>query len=146
VTPSSLADSLETIVFGAVGLTGYVLAHGTPGVELSVSQWRVVVVVGDAAAPPSLGDLAARVGTTLPAMSRVVRRLERRGLIAVSHDEHDRRVLRLRLTAEGRTIRDRVVAVRRAYLEEIGDGIAQPGVPSLEPSIRALAEAFRRWA
>jgi DNA-binding MarR family transcriptional regulator len=52
------------------------------------------------------------VALSQPALSRLVARLEQRGLVARSGAEDDRRRITLSLTAEGRVIVDRAIAVQ----------------------------------
>lgn len=55
-------------------------------------------------------DLQADELLTQPGLSRLIARLERRGLVERSEDPDDRRAARLRLTAEGRAVQRRVGA------------------------------------
>jgi MarR family transcriptional regulator, organic hydroperoxide resistance regulator len=117
----AVAASLERIVFAGVALTTVAISSARPGFELTFPQWRVLVVLGDAPEGVRISDVATRVGVTLPATSRQLRRLERRGLLTVGRDERDRRAAIVRLTAEGQDARDAIVAYRRARIAEIAE-------------------------
>jgi DNA-binding MarR family transcriptional regulator len=65
-----------------------------------LSALSVVVFAG----PLTLGELAAAEQVRPPTMTRLVRALEARGLVAREPDERDGRVVRLRATAKGRTL------------------------------------------
>lgn len=91
---SSVTDLLERIVLAGVGLTSRALTEATKGPDLTFQQWRVVVVIGENAEGATLSEVAARVGVTLPATSRQLRRLERRGLVEIAPDPDDRRAAR----------------------------------------------------
>jgi DNA-binding MarR family transcriptional regulator len=65
-----------------------------------LSALSVVVFAG----PLTLGELAAAEQVRPPTMTRLVRALESRGLVAREADESDGRIVRLRATAKGRTL------------------------------------------
>ena len=142
----ALADDLERIAVGAVGLTTRALAQADTGFELTFPQWRALLVLGEQADGARIGEVAARVGGTLPATSRLLRRLERRGLTALSLDELDRRATRARLTDHGRTVRETILAHRRAALREIAAGLPQSEQRRLKRGLRAIAAELERFA
>ncbi len=146
----ALADDLERIAVGAVGLTTLALAQADAGFELTFPQWRALLVLGERSDGARIGEVAARVGVTLPATSRLLRRLERRGLTILSVDESDRRATRARLTGRGRTVRLAILAHRRAALREIAVGLAHAGEDApelgLETGLHAIATGLERFA
>jgi DNA-binding MarR family transcriptional regulator len=141
-----LADDLERIAVGAVGLTTRALALADTGFELTFPQWRALLVLGEEVDGARIGEVAARVGVTLPATSRLLRRLERRGLTALSVDELDRRATRARLTDHGRTVRETILAHRRAALREIAKGLTKSERSRLDDGLRAIAVGLERFA
>jgi DNA-binding MarR family transcriptional regulator len=143
---TALADDLERIVVGAVGLTTRALAQADTGLELTFPQWRALLVLGEQTDGARIGEVAARVGGTLPATSRLLRRLERRELTALSVDELDRRATRARLTDHGRTVRETILAHRRAALREIAAGLSQSEQRRLQRGLRAIAAELERFA
>ncbi len=85
-----------------------------------LSALSVVVFAG----PLTLGELAAAEQVKPPTMTRLVRALEARGLVAREGDEHDGRIVRLsptakgrKLLAEGRARRVRTLAEALAQLD-----------------------------
>lgn len=71
--------------------------------SLTISQFGVMVQVrfGDA---PSIGQLAERMVMDPTTLTRAIKPLERRGLLALTSDPADRRTRRLALTDEGRAL------------------------------------------
>jgi DNA-binding MarR family transcriptional regulator len=65
-----------------------------------------------------LSALLEPVALSQPALSRLVARLEQRGLIARSGAEDDRRGIALSLTTEGSTVADRAMAVQAQAVHE----------------------------
>jgi DNA-binding MarR family transcriptional regulator len=142
-----LVDALERIVAGSVGLTTRALADATPGYDLTLAQWRVLFILGAEPDGARVGTVAARVGVTLPATGRLLRRLERRGLATLAIDEVDRRATRVRLTDEGREVRTRVIGARRAMLHQLGVELDPVDRVRCAPLLDALAGALdRRYA
>jgi len=83
---------------------------------LSVAEWRVMAVLGQA---PGLSarDVARRTEMDKVQVSRAVASLVRRRRLQKESDSADGRVMRLALTARGRTIYDEIVP-RALDLEE----------------------------
>jgi len=136
---------LERIAMGAVALTGRALARRLPGLDLTLPQWRAFLIVGESPDGTRVGRVAARVGVTLPATSRLLRRLERRGLLSLSEDAEDRRATRVRLTAEGDQARAAILADRRAALREIGAALEGHAPGSLDETLEQLAAELDRY-
>lgn len=65
---------------------------------------------------PTLGELASSEQVQPPSMTKIVVGLEAAGLVARQEDEHDRRIVRVRLTSDGRRALARSRSLRTAYL------------------------------
>jgi DNA-binding MarR family transcriptional regulator len=141
-----LTDHLERIAVGAVGLTTRALAKADSGIELTFPQWRALLVLGEEPDGARIGEVAARVGVTMPATSRLLRRLERRGLTTLAVDELDRRATRARLSDRGRATRAAILADRRAALREIAVGLQQDEDLDLASGLRAIAVRLEPFA
>jgi DNA-binding MarR family transcriptional regulator len=142
----ALADDLERIAVGSVGLTTRALAQANTGFDLTFPQWRALLVLGEEPDGARIGEVAARVGVTLPATGRLLRRLERRGLTALSVDELDRRATRARLTERGRAARETILAHRRAVLREIAAGLPHAERERLGGGLREIADRLEQFA
>jgi DNA-binding MarR family transcriptional regulator len=131
---------LEGIIFGGVAITTDALEHATDGQELTFIQWRAILVVGERDEGCRVGEVARFLRASLPATSRLMRRLERRGLLVLERDERDRRATLARLTATGSDLRSAVLAYRR---REIAAIVAEAKPPaSAERALRHLAARF----
>lgn len=140
----ALVDVLERLVFGAVGLTTVALEEEGGAVDLTFPQWRVLVVVGERQDGIRVGAVAGRIGASVPATSRLLRRMEDRGLVHSGRDESDRRATLVGLTSVGERIRRQIVEGRRARIAAL---LAEVDVPaSAGRAIRDLADAFGRYA
>ncbi len=65
---------------------------------------------------PTLGELALAEQVQPPTMTRLVAGMERDGLVVRFQDEQDRRVWRVRLSAEGRRTLQRIHRLKNAFL------------------------------
>ena len=71
---------------------------------VSLWEWRTVALLGGAAEPQSLNELARAAGVDKGQMSRVVSGLTKRKLIFREADANDARGIRLSLTASGKKL------------------------------------------
>ena len=134
-----LFEAIELVVFRAIGLTSFAVADAA-SVDLTLHQWRALVVIGRDGTI-RVGEVALQIGTPLPATSRLLARLERRGLSASARDEADRRATNVWLTPDGRAVRDAVIRRRRQLmLAALADRGALP--KDLTRGLEALGAAF----
>jgi DNA-binding MarR family transcriptional regulator len=134
--------ALEAIVVGSVGLTSRALTEAASGIDLTFPQWRALLVVGAAEGGLRLGGIADRVGVTLPATTRLVRRLERRGLLSVAPDASDGRARRATLTPAGLAVRSSILAYRRGALVAVASRARAAGDVAALEVIAAAMTAF----
>jgi DNA-binding MarR family transcriptional regulator len=133
---------LEDIATASVALTAR--AIGTVAADLTVLQWRALVVTAADEGGVSVGELAERVGLRPSAASRLVGRLVDRGLVMAHREDADRRIRCLRLTPAGRRLHRQVVAVRARDLGDVATAIAAD--PDADRVLALLAEALQRAA
>ncbi|HEY7331483.1 MAG TPA: MarR family winged helix-turn-helix transcriptional regulator [Candidatus Limnocylindria bacterium] len=131
---------LEGIVFGGIALTTEALEHATGGRELSFAQWRAILQVGNGEDGCRVGEVASFLHAALPGTSRLLRRLERRGLLTLERDEQDRRATRARLTPLGAQLRSSVLGYRRDEIAAIVDSV-RPAATA-DRTLRDLAAQF----
>jgi DNA-binding MarR family transcriptional regulator len=145
VEPASmeLLESIELLLFGAVGLTSVALSSATAA-DLTLQQWRALVVIARSDGI-GVGDVAARVGTTLPSSSRLVSRLQRRGLVTIGRDDVDRRRSVLRPTEAGTAAYESVITRRRELLYSTLAGTLDMLPADLRGGLAALAKALSRY-
>lgn len=113
---SGFLDSLESIIIAGVALTAEVVAEGPHEAELTLPMWRVLVVLGWNDDGATVSEVARRIRVTVPATSRQLQRLARRGLISLAVDERDHRAMRASLTTAGADLRAHIMHSRRERL------------------------------
>jgi DNA-binding MarR family transcriptional regulator len=137
---------LERVVIGAVGLTTRALAEAAPGTDLTFPQWRALLILGEDADGARVGQVAARVGVTLPATSRLLRRLAARGLVTLGSDEQDHRATRARLTESGAAVRASILRYRLDALREVAAAMDTETARPFGATVAALADALGAFA
>lgn len=93
--------------------------------------------------PSTVGEVAAGVGTSMPATSELLDRLVEEGLIERSVNPADRRQVLLRLTPRARAFGDELHALRRAQIRAALDLLTPEERPYLLRVVQVLAEALR---
>jgi DNA-binding MarR family transcriptional regulator len=111
-----IVEALERVSVEAVGVTALALTGFEPELEMTLRQWRALVLIGSRRDGLRVGEVAAHLGGAGPSASRLVRRLEDRGLVETRRDESDRRATRVRLTSAGARLHDTMVMRRRELI------------------------------
>jgi DNA-binding MarR family transcriptional regulator len=94
------------------------LFEAVGALELSLTQIKLLQQLEDASHELTLKEGAELVHVSLPAASRMVDDLVRRGFVERNEDLDDRRMKRVSLTGEGRAVIDRLNAARLNGLEQ----------------------------
>lgn len=136
--------ALDRLALAAVGVTTVALAEGGTGHDLTLAQWRALVVISSSKGVRA-SDVADRIGMTRPSMSRLVRRLERRGVVSVHSDPLDGRAAILRATANGRQMHLATLARRRELMAEALAARAGVLPDDLATGLAAIADALERY-
>jgi DNA-binding MarR family transcriptional regulator len=106
--------------------------------DLSITHIKALHMLDDCGCELSVKEVAERVGYSLPAASRTVESLLRRGLLQRREDEHDRRVKRVRITAAGREVVEQIDTARLAGLEQFTETLTAEQRERLLAALRDL--------
>ena len=113
ISPARLASALRLTV---ARLARRVRQEGTSaGDDVTASRLAALTTI-EAVGPLTLGELAAIEQVQPPSMTRIVARLEQAGLAEREIDPDDRRIVRVRVTDEGRRLLARSRTRRDAFL------------------------------
>jgi DNA-binding MarR family transcriptional regulator len=105
--------------------------------DVSPSMLSVLVSL-DASEVVTLSELADIERVQPPTISRVIARLEERGLVSREADREDRRVARVRLTSSGARFVARSRRRKNAYLVRRLQGLDQEELAKLEAALPVL--------
>src|SRR3984957_12894089 len=89
---------------------------------------------------PTLGELASSEQVQPPSMTKIVVGLESAGLVARQEDDNDRRIVRVKLTGEGRRTLARSRSLRTAYLVRRLPALSGEDRGALEAAVRLLEQ------
>ena len=90
--------------------------------DLSFSQLKTLLLIGEQAGTLSVKEVAERLGISLPTASRAVDSLVRRGLAERAEDPVDRRQKQVRISRKGERLMERLVAARIRSFKSLLDG------------------------
>lgn len=142
-----VVGAVERVILAGVAITARALDGEAE--DLTFSQWRVLMVLGEQEADSHVRGVGDRVGVSAPSASRLLRRLEDRGLIELQRDLRDRRFMRVHLTLGGHAVLDRVLERRRVLIRQAlatGDGPLAADVPTTIDALVAIGDALIRRA
>ncbi|MHB8692292.1 MAG: MarR family winged helix-turn-helix transcriptional regulator [Solirubrobacteraceae bacterium] len=108
--------------------------------ELSLSQIKLLHHLEHAKAPITLKDAAEFVRVSLPAASRLVDDLVRRGLVARAEDSEDRRMKRLTSTEAGLAATRRLNAARLNGLKQFAQTLNDTEREAVQHALAILIE------
>jgi len=113
---------------------------------LTIPEWRVLAVLGEAATPYSTQDVICRTTMDRVRVSRAAIRLADRGLIARRPVPGDQRAHLLSLSARGRAMYAEIVPLAQALQAELAGALStaeQATLVALLERLGARAEALR---
>lgn len=115
--------------------------------ELSWPEFELLMRLEIAAAHPlQMGEIAAQLVGSPSGTTRIADRLERSGLIARETPRENRRIVRVRLTEDGRRLLARANEVFRGALQEVlGEHMSEREMDSLRQTLRKLLEKNGAW-
>jgi DNA-binding MarR family transcriptional regulator len=88
-----------------------------------------------------MSRLAEELGVAFPNATGIVGRMEERGIVERTHDEHDRRVVRVALTDAGRQLIADMDAARRDRMARLIDMLDEDQQDRLLQAVRDLRAA-----
>lgn len=111
--------------------------------EPQVSTGHVQIMITLARGPHSIGALAEALGVSRPAVTQLVDRLARFGLVERRPDPEDRRVVLVDFAATDRETARRIVAARRKPLERAVSRMQEGEARVFLRGLKLLAEELR---
>jgi DNA-binding MarR family transcriptional regulator len=125
------ASSVDSVTDAVMGFLSHLKKSGeahnlgvAAGLDLSLSQLRALFVLADCPGELAVHELAAKLGTSMATAGRAVHALARAELVTRREDEQDRRVKRVRLAEQGRTLVAQFVQAHRAAVRECVEALS----------------------
>lgn len=107
--------------------------------DLSLSQMHMLILLRELG-PRTVGQLAERLHVSLPSASAMVHRLQANGLVVRSHDESDRRLVHVRLSARGESEAEEAAGMKREAARRV---LSQFETRELDALLQVLGAAER---
>jgi DNA-binding MarR family transcriptional regulator len=141
IAPSDLAGDLYAVVVYLHKNCNADLFEAVGALELTLTQIKLLHHLEDQGRELTLKEGAELVHVSLPAASRMVDDLVRRDFVERREDAEDRRMKRVRLTDDGRSVIRRLNAARLSGLEQFLHTLTDE---EREPLARALHKLLER--
>jgi DNA-binding MarR family transcriptional regulator len=140
VLDTSLASDLYALVVHLHRNCNSDLFEAVGALELSLTQIKLLHHLEDASHELTLKEGAELVHVSLPAASRMVDDLFRRGFVERYEDVEDRRMKRVRLTEDGRAVIRRLNAARLTGLQNFVEDLTEAERRKLHAALTTLLE------
>jgi DNA-binding MarR family transcriptional regulator len=141
--PQSVAGDLMAELGPLMAGERAAFAHRCHARSISMTQLHLMTLL-EAQGPMPMSRVAELLGTGLPTATGLVSRIQERGLIERTHASADRRVVLVRLTAEGAAHLRGIQDERTARLAAAVSNLSDAERAQLLSSIRSLRAAFAR--
>ena len=139
VKPAALATDLATLVKYLMHAHGTDFFETVGELDLSFTQVRALSLLVRDLDQASLNQLADRLSLSVPAVSRSVEGLVKRGYVTRAEDADDRRVKQVAATPEGRALVERLMELRVAgfarFVKTLDDDERARLADALEPIV-----------
>jgi DNA-binding MarR family transcriptional regulator len=112
--------------------------------ELTLTQFGALTKLRDGPLPA--GRLAEQLGISPTSLTRVLDRLETRGLIERRHDDSDRRRISVRLRPDGLRLVSAISLLRGSPIQRSVEAMSKTERQQLMDSLQRLVEVARRYS
>jgi DNA-binding MarR family transcriptional regulator len=137
-SPSGLATDLYALVVFLHKNCNADLFEAMGVLELGMTQIKLLHQLEEAPSALTLKDLAERIKLSLPAASRTIDDLVRRGFVERHEDEDDRRMKRVSVTDRGRHVIRKLNAARLNGLEQFAQTLTDDERRALGDALQVL--------
>ncbi|HEY8539176.1 MAG TPA: MarR family transcriptional regulator [Steroidobacteraceae bacterium] len=125
-----LIAALRTRIFKAIDIEMSKLGF-------TAAQWTILRFVA-AGETPTAADLCRRLNYDTGSMTRMLTRLERKGVIAREPSSEDRRIVRLRLTPAGRKLYPKLRDIVIRVLNHLTAGMSADEIQALGEQLKQM--------
>jgi DNA-binding MarR family transcriptional regulator len=137
-SPSGLATDLYALVVFLHKNCNADLFEAMGVLELGMTQIKLLHQLEEAPSALTLKELAERIKLSLPAASRTIDDLVRRGFVERHEDEDDRRMKRVSVTDRGRHVIRKLNAARLNGLEQFAQTLTDDERRALGDALQVL--------
>ena len=106
---------------------------------LTQSSWTVLMQLHQLGCNVSVSELAEVQGIELPPLMRILTQLEKQGYLLRATSPYDKRIRLLTLTAEGRTILEKLNRVIETYQQRVTETIPDADLDTFSATLNQIA-------
>ena len=110
--------------------------------DISPSQYNVLRILRGAKEPLGCGQIAGRMVSRDPDITRLLDRMEARGLLSRARDAHDRRVVKAQITNKGLRLLDRIAPLLTEHHQTQFAGFGEKKLRQLVGWMEAVRSAI----
>jgi DNA-binding MarR family transcriptional regulator len=136
-------DAVSQLAVQVLKLAGMLIDAGdalaAPSGQTS-ARWRVLATIEDE--PATVATIARTLGQARQSVQRVADLLATDGLTIYDENPDDRRAMRVRLTARGRSTLRTIQAAQRGWADELGGAIGERGLRAANLTLAKMADAL----
>jgi DNA-binding MarR family transcriptional regulator len=141
---TSSSDQFSEVLHGWVKVfmrrNGQDYKHFMDETGLSFSQVNTLMLL-HFAGQADISDVSQQMGITNAAASQLVDRMVRLGLVDRMADPIDRRIKRLALTPEGHALAEKLVDIRRKWMETFTNSLTSRQREAISDALQVLTDA-----
>ena len=134
-----LADYPFFLMNQAAGRYNAAIAQSLSQIGVDQPVWRVLMIL-DERDRASIGDIAETAVMKRSTITRVIQRMSDQGLVSTRADDHDGRVIRVRLTRSGLAALDKVKSVAAQVFARATQGIHNVEIRALNLTLAKVAQ------
>jgi DNA-binding MarR family transcriptional regulator len=142
MSPST--DQFSNVLHGWVKVfmrrNGQDYKHFMDETGLSFSQVNTLMRL-HFAGQADISDISEQMGITNAAASQLVERMVRLGVLDRMADPIDRRIKRLALTPQGHTLAEKLVDIRRKWVEQFTDSLTDQQREAISDALLVMTDA-----
>ncbi|MGZ6346416.1 MAG: MarR family winged helix-turn-helix transcriptional regulator [Anaerolineales bacterium] len=143
---TSSSDQFSDVLHGWVKVfmrrNGQDYKHFMDESGLSFSQVNTLMRL-HFAGQADISDISEQMGITNAAASQLVERMVRLGLLDRMPDPIDRRIKRLALTTKGHALAEKLVNMRRKWVEQFTDSLTSRQREAISDALQVMTDAAR---
>ncbi len=138
-----LAQDIGDLIKHLLTFTGGDFFQAIDELQLSFTQIKAAQFLAETKEPLSLGAIGDHLRLSLPAVSRAVDGLVKRGICTRAEDPADRRSKRIVITARGRRLYERLHEIRVAGIRDWAESLDPAERDALLKALRPIASELR---
>ena len=142
--PEILGDSVPYLAHRVGNLMERLFEPSLKSADLTMDMWRVLFIL-DSVGEHNLVDLARVTTVKTSTLSRLIGRMERRGLISKTRSDRDNRAVDVTILDPGREIVERLTPRVNEVRDLVSDGFGPDELRILKTYMRRLYRTLRAF-